>query len=479
MKRFLILFMLILALLISNPVEAKIIHVPADSSTIQAGINAAVDGDTVLVVRGHYYERINFLGKGILVASNFIFDNDTTTIDSTVIDADTSILGISDTGSVLVFVSQEDSNSLIIGFSIQNGTGTVGQNGQRNGGGIYCVFSRPYISNNIIRCNSVSGCGGGIYCEITSRPTLHNNIIRGNSAVSGGGIFCWFFSSPRLCGNFIINNSAISCGGGICCTKLSSPIIDRNCIIGNSSSSGGGICCMYYSSPTITNNVMVKNSVDFYGGAICCAGESSPAIRNNTITGNSANCGGGIYCDNSSPAVINNIISNSLNGEGIACEYSSYPNIYHNDVWNNTDGNFHNTPAGVGDTSWGANFAGIPCDSFFNLIRNPLFADTVEFELLCNSPCIDAGDPSFYVPCDSGGCRIDMGAREYLYILGDATGDSTIDIGDVLFVINYLYKNGAPPCPYHAGDTNCDGEIDLLDILCLINYLFRGADLPC
>ena len=60
MKRFLILCVSILALFISNSLQARIIHVPADSSTIQAGINGAMDGDTVLVARGHYYERINF-----------------------------------------------------------------------------------------------------------------------------------------------------------------------------------------------------------------------------------------------------------------------------------------------------------------------------------------------------------------------------------------------------------------------------------
>jgi len=69
MKRFLILCVLISTLLLSNSLRAKIIHVPADSSTIQAGINGAVDGDTVLVARGRYCESIDFLRKAILVAS--------------------------------------------------------------------------------------------------------------------------------------------------------------------------------------------------------------------------------------------------------------------------------------------------------------------------------------------------------------------------------------------------------------------------
>jgi hypothetical protein len=133
----------------------------------------------------------------------------------------------------------------------------------------------------------------------------------------------------------------------------------------------------------------------------------------------------------------------------------------------------------VGDTNWGTNFNGTPCDSFHNIIRYPLFADTINFQLLCNSPCIDAGDPSIYVQPDSGGCRIDMGAHEYPYILDNANNLSSVDIGDVVFIINYVYKHGPTTCPYHSADTNCNGEVNLEDIVCLINYLYLDGELPC
>jgi len=76
----LIALVLVFACLIfvSAPALAKIINVPADSSTIQKGINGAVNGDTVLVAKGApYEERITFDGKAILLTSQILTDTDT------------------------------------------------------------------------------------------------------------------------------------------------------------------------------------------------------------------------------------------------------------------------------------------------------------------------------------------------------------------------------------------------------------------
>src|SRR5262249_42070944 len=51
------------------PTSASVIHVPGDRPTIQQGINAANAGDTVLVSPGTYLERIDFIGKAIVVTS--------------------------------------------------------------------------------------------------------------------------------------------------------------------------------------------------------------------------------------------------------------------------------------------------------------------------------------------------------------------------------------------------------------------------
>jgi hypothetical protein len=61
---------------------------------------------------------------------------------------------------------------------------------------------------------------------------------------------------------------------------------------------------------------------------------------------------------------------------------------------------------------------------------------------------------------------------------GDANGDTIIDVGDVVYLINYLYKNSPAPNPPEVGDCNFDGVIDVGDVVFLINYLYKGGDPP-
>lgn len=459
----------------SIPASAKIIHVPADSSTIQSGINGASDGDTVLVARGHYYERINFYGKAILVTSNFIFDNDTTTIDSTIIDADTSVLGVVDTGSVVVFVSGEDSSSVISGFTVQNGIGTPYQDTDRSGGGIYSHSSSPVIKHNVVTGN-YGFVGGGISCHYSSSIISYNVITENSADKTGGGISC-HESTPIISYNTIIENSADKYGGGICCWLNSWPIIMKNNVEHNSASDGGGISCLWFSSafivnnevshnyakdggaiwcntssPTITNNTIIQNSAET-GGGISCSYYSSPTVSSNTINRNLANYyGGGIYCTHSSPLINNNIVSNSQSGHGIYCESETNPIVCHNDFWNNAWGTSYDCPAGTGDTSWGTNINGTPCDSFHNIVRDPLFVDTLsDFHLQEGSPCIDAGDNSVAPDSDLDGnprivdgngddsAVVDMGALEYQP--PDAVEDEDMPLLASDFVLSQNYPN--------------------------------------
>jgi len=69
--------------------------------------------------------------------------------------------------------------------------------------------------------------------------------------------------------------------------------------------------------------------------------------------------------------------------------------------------------------------------------------------------------------------------RVLLYRRGDANGDGIITCGDVVYLVNYLYKNGSAPIPSIAGDANCDDVVDIGDIVYLINFLFKNGEPPC
>lgn len=69
-------------------------------------------------------------------------------------------------------------------------------------------------------------------------------------------------------------------------------------------------------------------------------------------------------------------------------------------------------------------------------------------------------------------------ARDIGYKIGDPTWDGIIDVADVLYLLNYLYKGGPAPDPAEIGDVTCDGTVDLDDVIFLLNYLYKGGPAP-
>ena len=120
-------FISIACLFSCGAASAAVINVPADQPTIQAGINAASNGDTVLVAPGTYNQAINFLGKAITVVS-------ANGPDVTVIN------GTGQNTSVVKFITAEGPTSVLDGFTVTKGIGTQDPTtGYRYGGGIYAV----------------------------------------------------------------------------------------------------------------------------------------------------------------------------------------------------------------------------------------------------------------------------------------------------------------------------------------------------
>ncbi len=94
-------------------------------------------------------------------------------------------------------------------------------------------------------------------------------------------------------------------------------------------------------------------------------------------------------------------------------------------------------------------------------------------------PVNSGGQPSAIGISQSDNYEVKAGYVHASYVYrGDANADGVIDLGDIVCLITYLYREGPEPCPMESGDANCDGVVDLGDIVFLINYLYKGGPPP-
>ena len=298
-----------------------VLAVPAKYPTIQAAIDSAVRGDTVLVAPGRYYENIRFKGKGIVVASQFSRTRDTADIERTIIDG--SRPAHPDTGTVVRFVNQEDSTAVLEGFTITGGTGTVWLDAKdlayfREGGGILCELGSPtirfnHIVNNVatstaknVKGDSLLSAGGGAIRCGYAEPTITNNVIRGNRGRYGGGIVL-FHSAGIVKNNLIVDNTGGEDFGGAglwIVGPLSyrlSTLVEHNTIVNNTST-----------TPDASNPRAMKGR----GGALIAAG-TTVVLRNNIVWGNSQSAGNQVsYSPATPPVMSNNLVQGGAPGSG-------------------------------------------------------------------------------------------------------------------------------------------------------------------
>ncbi|MCK4257003.1 right-handed parallel beta-helix repeat-containing protein, partial [candidate division WOR-3 bacterium] len=313
-------------------VEARTIYVPSGGS-IDDSLDIASPGDTVLVGKGIFYDRITWpVTDGIVLISEF--GPDSTTIDG------------SNSGRVLYFNQSNITNATKVdGFTITNGYSSYGGGGIRMrygaeptivnnvikgnvcvyyGAGILVTDSDPVIKENIIENNQVTSIspdtihyGGGICC-INSGALIENNTIRGNKIEEhgkGGGITLRE-SHTKVKNNRIEEDTSISyAGGGIYLYNTADTIIG-NIITSNM---GSGISAKLSDACLIEENRIIFNIAE-KGGGIYLTGSDAEIIKN-CIISNIANesiggCGGGIYISSCSPLIEDNVISRNIAESG-------------------------------------------------------------------------------------------------------------------------------------------------------------------
>jgi len=265
MKKMTHMFFIFSICLFSTNAFGMILNVgPGNYQTIQRAIDAATDGDTIVVADGTYKgsenKNLAFKGKAItLISEN---------------GAEKSIIDCEGGGRGFYFHSGEGKSSVLSGFTVRSGR-------MSRAGGISIENSSPTITNCIISGNLAANANSGGIGIYNSSPIITNCKIIGNTADMWGGGIGIFDSSPAI----------------------------TNCTISENRSKywwGGGIVS-YNSTGAITNCVFSGNSADHEGGAIY-VNNSSPKITNCTISGNSADKGAGLHSAYSAFPMITNTI---------------------------------------------------------------------------------------------------------------------------------------------------------------------------
>lgn len=298
----------------------SILRVPGDYPTIQAAIDAAADGDTIVVSAGTYKETLRILSKDITLQGE---DKESTTINGKYTDK-VSVIYISggkvhisgftikngDRDGVHLLESEgciitnniiKDNNSYGIGCYDNSGLTITGNLVEANGElGILVVRSSGSVANNIIKENKEDG----VDCYDNPSLTIMDNLIEANGE---DGLFI-VHSSCSITNNTIKKNG----DSGIQCQDSSDVTVTDNSIAVNS---GPGLAFFSFFSGSLTGNTLMDNA----GGGILLIDVSNVKISENYFKGNKED---GIYmsvCNGieiTRNEIIDTILSNRY-GEGI------------------------------------------------------------------------------------------------------------------------------------------------------------------
>ena len=392
----------------SDPQEDGTIEHPFDA--IQEAIEAAISGDTVVVLRGTYAgdgnRDLDLRGKAITLRSEDPNDPDLVTIDCG------GTAGELHRG--FEFHSYETPSSVLDGLTVIGGY-------HEQGGAISCTDSaRPTVANCTFRANSAL-LGGAIFNN--SSPRVINCTFSANAADGGGAIYNDGQASecnPVLSGCVFYGNSASHNGGAMYnLGRRATPTLTHCSFIENYVSGGGGGAMRNNlgGSPALTNCLLRGNSAATFGGAIRNSNGGNTTLANCTFSANSALNGNAFAStpdDGGSQALCVLQVVNCIFRDGGGEMYNSDNSIINVAYSNVQDGPPGGPWPGQGNIDADPHFAD-PDNGDCHLKSAAGRWDPVGQSWVFDavtSPCIDAGDTGTPVgpePYPNGGI-INMGA---------------------------------------------------------------------
>jgi hypothetical protein len=472
------LFGMLVGLLFVLTCDAATINVPADYSTIQAAIDAAVPSDTIIIADGTYTgtgnRDIDFYGKAITLKS--------------LNGPDSCIIDCQNQGDHrgFYFHSGESASSLVSGFTIKGGFTRF--SGGKEGAGVYCQNSSPtfnnckIVNNLIVSYNYSNVYGAGVYCS-SSNALFVNCTIANNTANAGGqqpynvpgysayGGGIYSSSGNPTFVNCVIKDNIAQGGQGADSGGLSNPLPTEG---GNAY--GGGICAV--SSNLIIQNCLITGNKSYSG----TGGNNSGAMDGFGV-------GGGIYNDSTATQIKNCTIakntasSSPLFGGGGGALYNR-GTITNSIIWDNNSVEY---PEICGTPTVSYSDIRYGYSGSHNINSNPFFVTGPQGDYYIsqiasgqtiNSPCINAGSSSaaslgmdLYTTqttqkADAG--IVDMGYHYSISTSTDKNSDFYLDFRDFAFFASDWLTTEP------RSDFVPDGLIDAND-LCV----FAGSWLDC
>ncbi len=410
---------------------SRTIYVPTDYLYIQKAIDASENGDIIVIEEGIYCQQFNFKGKAITVGSRYLIDKDTSHISQTIIDG--SFLP-NDSATMVYFKNGEDSNSVLLGLTLQNGRGSKG----------------------LLPNNHVCQYGGAISLDNSGGKIIKNRIINckcknQSNYSSGGAIDCFRIPITKtviIKDNFISNNEIIgkdySYGAGINCEAISgSLIIEKNIIKGNTAST--------------SDSAFSSNGA---GISIKVGGSNPIIISNNFITYNSllegkATFGAGIFLHAANAKILNNVITNNkclgLIGRGGGIAVGNWREIdslhYEVKITNNTIIKNYSQNDGTGilarvlDMGQGIYYADFNVEITNNVLRKNSSAEELHFCGIINTKTVE------YCNIEGGfngvgNIDIEPIFCDTIFCILSKKDSSCIDLGNPNSMYNDLIKNG-------------------------------------